>query len=270
MSARMVAGAGDAKASSAGSVSPARKVAILCSKDFGDLFKNPTLLVMCVFPVLFIVLYRFVMGNVLDDASVADVAEAQTFVSSFMLATALSTTVGMVTTTTVIYGLAEEKEKHTLRTLMLANVSAGQILTSRLILAMVVTCVVAAVCFVLIPTVEVAMLPAFLVTCLLGAIPAALLSMVLGLAARDQMTASLYGTPLMLLCILPMMAAYGGPFAMVARFSPTGGAVELLNLLMTGSLWTIDALLPLGVTLAWIVVGVAVFAGLYKRLLRDN
>ena len=94
--------------------------------------------------------------------------------------------------------------------------------------------------------------------------------MVLGVAARDQLTASLYGTPLMLLCILPMMAAYGGPFATVASFAPTGGAVELLNLAMAGSLLTTDALLPLGVTLAWIVVGVAVFAGLYRRLLRDN
>ena len=264
------AGAQGAGGRRAGGVSGLRKVAVLCGKDFADVLKNPTMLVMCLFPVAFVLLYRFMMGQALGDASAADLAEANVFLATFLLSAALSMTVGMVTCMTVIYGLSEEKEKHTLRTLMLANVSAGQILASRLILSLVLTAVVSAACFVLIPGTQMGMLAPYLGICVLGGVPAALISMVAGLAARDQMTASLYGVPLMLVCLLPMMQAFGDVLAAVARFAPTGGASDLLSLLAAGRLFTTDALLPLGATLVWIAVGVVVFAGLYKRLLRDN
>ena len=253
-----------------GGVSPLRKVGVLCAKDFTDMLKNPTMLVMCAFPVAFVLLYRYMMGRALGGVFAEGAAEAGTFLATFLLSTALSMTVGMVTCTTVIYGLSEEKEKHTLRTLMLANVSAGQILLSRLILSLVATVVVAAVCFVLIPGAPMGLCTPYLVVCVLGGVPVALLSMVAGLAARDQMTASLYGVPLMLVCLLPMMTSFDEGLSVVARFAPTGGAAKLLELAMADRLFTADALLPLGVTLAWIAVGVAVFAALYKRLLRDN
>ena len=44
--------------------------------------------------------------------------------------------IGMVVGMTVVYGIAAEKKKHTLRTLMLANVSAGEIVASRALVAL--------------------------------------------------------------------------------------------------------------------------------------
>ena len=46
--------------------------------------------------------------------------------------------------------------------------------------------------------------------------------------------------------------------------------LELLVLAADGALFTADALQPLAVTFAWIAVGAAVLALLYKRLARDN
>lgn len=250
-----------------------RKVRVLCGKDFADLFKNPTMLIMCLFPIAFMLLYRFMFGQSLSGVEVGDEqAAVDAFLSGFLLVSALCFTTGMVTTMTVIYGIAEEKEKHTLRTLMLANVSAGQVMASRGIVSLVSSAAVMAACYLLTGA-DLGQLPAFLLVGLLAAAPVMLLSLVVGLASRDQMTSGLYGMPLMLVCIVPMMAVLGTlgeGVATVARFLPNGGAVELLKLLLAGQLLTADAIVPLATSLAWMAAGVLLFALLFKRLTRDN
>lgn len=48
---------------------------------------------------------------------------------------------------TILYALSEEKEKHTLRTLMLANVSAGQVMIAKVFVSLAVIVIVDVVCF---------------------------------------------------------------------------------------------------------------------------
>lgn len=55
--------------------------------------------------------------------------------------------VGMVVSMVLIYGIAEEKEKHTLRTLMLANVSAGEVAISKGAVALASVVCVSTACF---------------------------------------------------------------------------------------------------------------------------
>lgn len=170
----------------------------------------------------------------------------------------------------IVYGIAEEKEKHTLRTLMLANVSAGQIIASRALVSMVATLAVAAVCFFAMGVDDASLLPMYLALCALGALPIVLLSLVLGLAARDQMTAGLYSVPVILIAMAPMFGMYDEAISNAVKWLPTGGMNSLVDLMVRGQLFTNDALLPLGITLAWIVAGVVIFALLFKRLVRDN
>ena len=40
-----------------------RKTGALLAKDFADLFKNPTLLVVCLLPIAFMALYTFMVGD---------------------------------------------------------------------------------------------------------------------------------------------------------------------------------------------------------------
>ena len=94
--------------------------------------------------------------------------------------------------------------------------------------------------------------------------------LVLGLAARDQMTASLDSVPLVLLAVLPMMGRASETVGRVASYGPTGGMADLLALLVEGRLWTSDAVIPLVLLVAWTVLGAVVFALLFKRLTRDN
>ena len=252
-----------------------RKIGALCSKDFRDLFKNPRLLVCCLLPIAFSAFYRFMMGRATEgvDLSAAGPEAAGALdatLSGFTLSTGICMSVGMVVGMTVLYGIAEEKEKHTLRTLMLANVSAGQISLSKGLVSLVATLVVAAACFFVGGAADASLLAPYLLACVLGALPIIFLSLVLGLAARDQMTAGLFSVPVVIVSLLPMFGMMDEGIAAVVRYLPTGGADTLVKLAVEGRLLSVDALVPLAVGLAWTVAGAAVFRLLYKRLAQDN
>ena len=238
-----------------------RKTSALLGKDMKDLVKNPTVLLGCLLPVGFIALYSQTMGDASGEA--ADAARHQ------FLTMALFMTVGMTGCMTALYTIAEEKEKHTLRTLMLANVSAAQVIASRAVVSLTAIVVAQAACFAVLRA-PIDLLAPYLLLGILSGLPIVMLSLVLGLAARDQMTAGVYSIPLVLVAFLPLFAPLNETLAKVTPYCPTGGAQELLNLAADGALFTADALQPLVVTLVWVAVGAAVLALLYKRLARDN
>ena len=238
-----------------------RKTGALLGKDLKDLVKNPTVLLGCLLPVGFIALYSQTMGDASGEA--ADAAHLQ------FLAMGLFMTVGVAGCTAALYTIAEEKEKHTLRTLMLANVSAAQVIASRAVVSLAAIVIAQAACFAVLRA-PIDLLAPYLLLGILSGLPVVMLSLVLGLASRDQMTAGVYSVPLILVAFLPMFAPLNETLAKATPYCPTGGAQELLNLAADGALFTADALQPLAVTFAWIAVGAAVLALLYKRLARDN
>ena len=238
-----------------------RKTSALLGKDMKDLVKNPTVLLGCLLPVGFIALYSQTMGDASGEA--ADAARHQ------FLTMALFMTVGMTGCMTALYTIAEEKEKHTLRTLMLANVSAAQVIASRAVVSLAAIVIAQAACFAVLRA-PIDLLAPYLLLGILSGLPVVMLSLVLGLASRDQMTAGVYSVPLILVAFLPMFAPLNETLAKATPYCPTGGAQELLNLAADGALFTADALQPLVVTLVWVAVGAAALALLYKRLARDN
>lgn len=248
-----------------------RKTGALLAKDFADLFKNPTLLVVCLLPIAFMALYSFMIGDAAggSDLTVEQQEAVDPVISQFMLGSSLCMTLGMVCTMTVLYGIAEEKEKRTLRTLMLANVGASQVVASKAVVALVASTAVNAVCF-FVAGGEPGMLGAYLALGVVGSLPVILFSLVLGLASRDQMTAGVYSVPVLLVALVPMFGMANETIEKASHWLPTGGVYDLIGLAMDGRLLSQDALAPLGVTLAWIVVGAVVFAALFKKLARDN
>lgn len=252
-----------------------RKVGALCAKDFTDMFRNPSMLISLLMPIGFAVLFRFLLGSMADQATeAAPTAETAATVTqaidSFLVSSVLCMAIGMIGSMSVVYAIAEEKEKHTLRTLMLANVSGAQIVASRSAVALASTLVVAIAGFFALGTANASVLPGYLALCVLGALPVILISLVLGLASRDQMTAGLYSVPVVLVSLGPMFGMYNESVERVTRLLPTGGMNSLVQLLMDGRLLTADALAPLAVTLAWTVGAGTLFAVLFRRLIRDN
>ena len=238
-----------------------RKTSALIEKDFKDLIKNPTMLVCSLMPIGFMLLYSQAGGDLSGEMATA--------FTNNMLTMALCMTAGMVGSMTVLSGIAEEKEKHTLRTLMLANVSSGQILASRALVAFVTIALVDVACFFVLKAPAASLAP-YLGIGLISSIPLVIIALLLGLVARDQMPAGVLALPVILAAFLPSFAAFNETLAKIAAYAPTGGVQKLLELSSAGNLFSTEALQPLVVTLGWIALSVAAFVLLYKRLSRDN
>ena len=242
-----------------------RKLGALIAKDAVDLAKNPTMVLCVVLPVGFSVFYRFFMGDMglggpLRSGVGADLEPTvATLLQYIVLNMALCMCIGMGAATSLIYGLAEEKEKHTLRTLMLAK---G-------IVALGLTVVAEVLCFV-VSGASWSLFGWFMLCGIVGAVPIILLSLVVGLASRDQMTAGMYSVPILVIALAPMFGNFSESVRNVVRFAPTGGVDELLRMAISGTVAPSELVMPLLVTAAWIVVAAVAFKLLYRRLLRDN
>ena len=248
-----------------------RRIGALANKDFADLFKNSTMFTVCLMPIGFMLLFRLIMGDTTagSDLTGAEAARVGEAVGRYLLGSGLCMSVGMVVPMVLIYGIAEEKEKRTLRTLMLANVGAGEVATSKGAVALAATMVVSAGCFFAAGGAP-GLLPAYLLLTFLGAVPVTLISLVLGLASRDQMTAGFFSVPVLLLVLVPTFGVASTAIEAFARVTPLGGVYDLLNLAAEGQLLTAGALAPLAVTLAWTVASAIAFAALFRHLARDN
>lgn len=252
-----------------------RKLGALIAKDIADLVKNPTMVACVVVPVAFAVFYRFVMGDMaiggpLRSSVGADLEPtAATVLQYIVLNMALCTGIGMGASTSLIYGLAEEKEKRTLRTLMLANVSAEQIMLAKGIVALGLTAVTEVLCFA-VSGASWSLFGWFMLCGIVGAVPIILLSLVVGLASRDQMTAGMYSVPILLVAMAPMAGNFSESIRNVVRFAPMGGVDEVLRVAISGTVAPDALAVPLLVTAAWIVAAALAFKLLYRRLLRDN
>jgi ABC-2 type transport system permease protein len=240
-----------------------RKTEALFIKDLRDVIKNPAILLSCLFPVLFVVLQNKVLqNNLMPDG-------AGNGTSELLLSNAFCLSAGFIGSMAALYSIAEEKEKKTLRTLMLANVRAEQIFFSKGLVALAIVTAVNAICFLLLdgaPTQLLIVLPIGM----LGALPIILISLVLGLAGRDQMTAGVFGLPILLIALAPLFGRYMDGVGRITGFSPTGGMDKMIHLLQNGRFCTTDMLMPLAITVVWIAVSFLVYAMLFKRLLRDN
>jgi ABC-2 type transport system permease protein len=236
-----------------------QKTAALFIKDLRDALKNPTVLLCCLLPVVFVFAQSELM-SVRGDAAATNM---------FLLQDALCLSAGAIGSMAALYSIAEEKEKHTLRTLMLANVKAGQISLSKGLVTLLLITLINALCFLVLSEEPIRMFPVLLIGAL-GAVPIILISLVFGLVGRDQMTAGVFSIPILFIAFAPMLGQFGDGIINVARFSPTGGMVEMIGLLLRGQLFTADVIIPFVVTVAWIALGFVVYAALFKRLIRDN
>ena len=239
-----------------------RKTGALFEKDLKDVVKNPTMLVCCLLPVGFMLFYKNAVGGGMEGE------QAEAF-SSMLVSWSLLFTATMVASMATLNAIAEEKEKNTLRTLMLANVSAEQMLASRGLVTLLAIAIVDAACYLVIGQPP-ASLPAFLAIGVAGSVPIVLLSLLLGLVARDQMSAGVLSMPILVAGIAPMFAQMVDGLSDIAPYLPTGGMNELGLLLARGELFSSDAIVPVATTLAWVAVAAVAFALLYRRLARDN
>ena len=169
-------------------------LAVLIKKDFRLMFTNKNMLIMILLPIGFAVLYQTIFG---------DVKEAG-MPRNFVLTLCELLNLSAIPLTGLAMMVAEEKEKNTLRVLMLSDVSALEYIFSKIISVLVLMELITIVIFFITAT-QLSYLPMFLLVTTVTSISMLLFGSVVGLLSKDQMSTSTLSTPLMILFLIPPM-----------------------------------------------------------------
>ena len=231
----------------------------LVRKFFMNVVKSPGLLACCLFPALFLLVFRFVVIEPVahDNARM------------FLLVTGMLFSTSMVPGTTIVYPMAEAREKHTLRTMELAGVGRAQIIAAHGIVGTLYTALAGAACF-LVSGASFDSMPPFMAITVLAGVPLIALSLALGLASRNQMAASFSSLPIILIGIAPLFFIYAESTFSALPLLPTGGGFALIYALAEGMLSASSSIVPALAQLAWIVVSLVAFIIVAPRIPCDE
>lgn len=235
-----------------------RKVTTILKKDLMDYIKNPAMSVATLVPVIFVLLYKFM------NIGVAPENKAAWLLNFGMLINATMSGILVIGTS-----IAEEKEKNTLRTLRMANVSTGDFFLGKLLGGMTITLGGGLLIFFL-SGVSAANLLFYIPATLLGCASILMLSAWIGILSRDQMTCGVYQVPVMLLFMLP--AVFGdmnGILNIIGKCTPIYSMLTFYSQLVYQGL-TIKIIRPLAVMIVWIVIGAVLFAVSCRKQDMDN
>jgi ABC-2 type transport system permease protein len=235
-----------------------RKFKALFKKDLVDFMKNPALSVSVLLPIAFVVLYKFVVSPNLDSKDLP----------AFLLNLGMLMNSSMCGVLIVSTSVAEEKEKFTLRTLMLSNVSAMEFFLSKIMLAMAATLAGNVVIFFLAGE-AVSHFPVYLLATILGTGCVIMISAVIGLVSRDQTSCSLLQIPVMLLFLIPPAMAANAVLQMMARLTPLGAMLHIYYNIIQGRVGG-KTVLAFAVIIAWLAGAAVAFKYFYKKKNIDN
>lgn len=224
-----------------------RKVSALFKKDVKDTLKNGNFILLAALPLVFTALYRFMNfdGMHMD--------------ASFVLTLGVLMALTLVPISTTSMMIAEEKEKNTLRTLMLSNVSAGEFLLSK---TLVVFLFMQAVCILVyfITGMPISGLPRFVLVTSFSSVNMILFGALIGILSRNQMSTGMMSAPFALIMLMPaVFAQISDTFRAIAQFIPSYAMVQLITEPQAG------LLIPSLVILAWTLIAAILFFVAYQK-----
>lgn len=235
-----------------------KRVRAIFVKDYKEFSRNYAINIMLIFPILLAILFRS-----------QDVSSIGTFGLIFGLVLNISFTI--ITSFTQACLIAEEKERSTLRSLMMTRATTMDVLVGKSFLSFVVSLVVLTIVTYIL-SYEPSSIWAFVTAIILSIILYTAVGTICGLFSKTLLEASLIVIPVI---ILFPAAPYGAllakdfVFFKVLEYAPSSQLVYLLDTRNTG-FTTGELLKPLLIILAWTVVLTIVSVVLYQRWLKDE
>ena len=227
----------------------------LFMKDLKNCFVNKNVFLMLALPVLFGDMYKFLLGDILKEAT-----------GSFVIVMCIVMTISIIPLNVLANMVAEEKEKHTLRSLMLANVSATDFLLSKAFVALVLMLIDGILIF-LVCQEPIGYLVYFLIFYILASLSVLFFGALVGLLSKDQMSAGTLSSPLMIFLMLPpIFSQLNEMIEKIAVIFPTTSFQTLyLQLSTKQPFFNQDTVIAIIVCIVWIILGVIAFMYGYKK-----
>ena len=193
-----------------------KNIAVIFKKQLSDTLKNKTILIQfLMFPLLVII-----MENAIKIDDMPEHFFAKLFAVMF---------VGMAPLTCMSAVISEEKEKNTLRVLMMSNVKPAEYLVGTGAYVFVM-CSLGTAVFAVVGGYGGTGLVRFIAVMSAGIILSELTGAVIGIFSRDQMTATSVTVPVMMIfAFAPMLSMFNDTIRTVARVTYSQQISELIN-----------------------------------------
>lgn len=231
------------------------KIKALFKLGIEDLCKNMNVFIYIIMPIGFALLY-----------SNMDVLGKEYIFSLCVLLMLAMVPVALMGTI-----IAEEKEKNTLRTLMLNDVKATEILFAKALICMLFVVVDSLIMFFIIGlSMEHFLL--YQLVCLFVGIAVILFGAVVGLLAKNQMSAGLLSLPFMFLLMAPLFTGMvqSDIFSKISSFLPTDAMMEILDHIAKGTMTISNVGSSFLIILVWLAGSIVLFNIVYKKVGVDN
>ncbi len=235
-------------------------IAALFQKDCKDTLQNMNVMILVLLPLVFGVLYTHIFSGM-----------AANMPPNFVLNIVMGMTLSLIPTSFLSTLVAEEKEKHTLRTLMLSGVTAMEFILSKVLLTLLLLEATSIACFFITRS-PLPLLPAYLLLVTVGSVGLLFIGAAIGLLCKDQMSTGVLSAPISLLLLLPPMLGALSPFlATIAKFTPLSWVMRLMSLAQAGgSFWSTEGAKGALVLFLWTVGPILMFGLIYRKKRLDE
>lgn len=238
---------------------------VLLKKDLKNCFANKNILAALILPILFCGLYNYIYNDM------GLIPNSSSFAATYVLMLCGIMVLAIVPLNILSTLVAEEKEKHTLRSLMLANVSSLEFLMSKAVTCEIIV-IVDSILMGVVAQLEPSLIVGYVLSMLFSSLGVLFFGAIIGIAAKDQMSAGTLGSPLMLVLMLPpMMSDFSETLETIAKLFPTTSMKTLYTSVANNmDLFNSDNIIAAVVCIVWIVIGAVIFGVFYKKRGFDN
>lgn len=238
-----------------------RKVNALLIKEIKNLGKNPNVLFICLLPVLFSIMYSKLFGS-----QGADVVMVKTDI----LIMCLGMNLVLVSSFVIAMLIAEEKEKNTLRTLMLSGVSPMEFLAGKVLITLLVSEITNIVMFFILG-IDPQHLVKYIILTTLLVISMIEIGSVVGIISPNQMSTGVVGIPVLALFLMvPIFAKISEDLKKIAEFLPNYHMNLMLEKVFKGETIGAGTAYNTAVILVWIVIAAGAFIYTYNKVGLDK
>lgn len=238
-----------------------RKIKALLRKEVKTLPKNKNVLFMSLIPILLSVFCNYLLGNS---------NRGNPMVATEMLFVCVGMNVTLISSYIVAMLIAEEKEKNTLRTLMLSGVTPMEFFVGKMLITVLMSEITDLAIFFIIG-INIRYLGTFLLLTTLVVLSMIGIGGAIGIIAPNQMATGMIGMPvLMVLVFVPMLALINDTMAKISKFLPNYSMKLLLDQTMLGAKSGVQALFQIMVIILWIILSAVVFTVTYHKIGLDK
>lgn len=238
-----------------------RKMKALFCKEVKTLPKNTSVLFISLMPILLSVLFINFFGN--SDGENPKPA-------TDMLFLCVSMNVTMVSSFIMAMLIAEEKEKNTLRTLMLSGVMPMEFFAGKMLITVLVSEIIDLAIFFIVG-VDIRYLGTYLLLTTLVVLSMIGIGGAIGIIAPNQMATGVIGMPVVLvLFFVPMLGLMNDTMAKISKFLPNYSMKFLFDQAMFGAKSGAQELFQIMVIIIWIILTTVVFTVTYHKIGLDK